>query len=81
MRINRKKLRRFLFWLYGGLFLLFAALIYPTLTVWKNSVPWLNFLSIMALVLGMLIAWQGVHTEMEAAGDKDDEDEEVGYSA
>jgi hypothetical protein len=34
-------------------------LVIPTLTVWKNSVPWLNFMSIYAIIIGYVSAIQG----------------------
>jgi hypothetical protein len=34
-------------------------LVIPTMTVWKNSVPWLNFMSIYAIIVGYVSAIQG----------------------
>lgn len=34
----------------GIAFLVFCALIYPSVTSWRDSIPWLNFMSIWALV-------------------------------
>lgn len=44
----------------------FACLAVPTLTVWKESVPWLQFLSVFAIIYGAISAWEAAKAKEEA---------------
>lgn len=46
------KLAKFQLWMQVTVFAVFLLLTPPTLTVWKDSIPWLQFLSIFAIVEG-----------------------------
>jgi hypothetical protein len=50
----------------------FGALTWPTLTIWKDSIPWLQFLSIFAIVEGaaggVAAAWAAVEAAKKKEG-------------
>lgn len=55
--MNGKSLR----WLkraHMALFFVWVGLMVPSLTIWKESVPWLVFISVYALVGWHFLGWQ-----------------------
>lgn len=52
-------MRRFNFWAM----IIFAALIYPAATAWKESLPFLVSISVWANLAGHLSAWQSSRVE------------------
>lgn len=49
---------RFWQWHWAIWVLFWLGMIWPSTTIWRNSLPYLVFLSVMALVLGCAAAWQ-----------------------
>lgn len=49
--------------LHAGLTLVWLALMVPSLVWWRESIPWLIFISVWANVAGHFSAWQGSRAE------------------
>lgn len=45
------------------LFLVWVALTFPTMIWWRNSVPWLCFMSVYAAIAAHSAGWQGARAE------------------
>lgn len=52
--------------LNGSATLVWLALVVPTLALWRESVPWIAFMSIWANVVGHLSAWVAGRAEVKA---------------
>lgn len=53
------------------IFVVFLALTWPTLTIWRDSIPWLQFLSIFAIVEGAAAGVAAAWAAIEAAKSED----------
>lgn len=56
-------------------FLVWVCCIWPTLTTWAESVRWLNFMSIYAILVGHATGWASARVERRQ--EKKDEQEET----
>lgn len=54
---------------HGTLTLVWLLLIIPSLIWWRESVPWLVFMSVWANVAASASSWQGSRAEQEAHDD------------
>lgn len=50
-----------------AMMLVWAALVIPTLLIWRDSILWIAFMSLYANFVGHFSAWQGSRAE-KAAG-------------
>lgn len=48
----------------GIAIIIWILLIIPTLTIFRESVPWLNFMSIYAIIVAHLSAWVASRVEV-----------------
>lgn len=60
-------LRRF----HAAAALVWLALVVPTVLWWRESVPWLVFMSIYTIIIDHAGAWQASRAESAANGDDD----------
>jgi len=59
---------RYLRWLHAALTIVWFVLVIPSVVWWRNSVPWLVFMSVWANVAGHFGSWQSARAE-SVAGD------------
>lgn len=62
-RVKAKTLTRF----HLVLMCTWAALLVPSLLLWRDSVPWLVFMSLYANFVGHFSSWQGARSEAARA--------------
>lgn len=49
--------------LHGGLFFVWVLLIVPTFLWWMESIKWIVFMSLYAIIVSHVGAWQGARAE------------------
>lgn len=59
--MNPRVLRR----IHGTATAMWAVLAVPTVLLWRQSIPWLSFMSVWALVSSHFSAWQASRTEVK----------------
>ena len=54
--------------LHAGLTIVWLLLVVPSVLWWRESIPWLVFMSVWANIAGHFAAWQGSRAEDNGSG-------------